>query len=306
MFAAAIEKVANYTRPIKFISRNYMSETVVPGAATLFFVNDEGWAITCKHVAELLCAAEGINDRYELFKAERSSILAGSNSDHGIGELEVKYHFGQGITAELLVQALDCVSPICSISYFLHPNYDLAILHFEGFESIAYQSHAVFAKDSSSIRPGDYLCRLGYPFPEFTNFKYNASDDQIYWTEENGISTPRFPIDGMVTRHLIDESGKVWGIELSTPGLKGQSGGPLFNSDGIVLGMQSATNHLHLGFDMINTHLIINGEEMVINNQPFLHVGYCIHVDIIKRFLIENGVKFYIGNTMDEEEEING
>ena len=84
------------------------------------------------------------------------------------------------------------------------------------------------------FRPGDYLCRLGYPFPEFTNFKYNLSDDEICWTEENSISTPRFPIEGMVTRHLCDENGSVWGIELSTPGLKGQSGGPLFNSDGIV------------------------------------------------------------------------
>ena len=304
MFADAIEKVAEYTRPIKFISRSYRSEIVVPGTATLFFVNDEGWAITCKHVAELFCAAETINNRYRAFKTERANTLIDADN-HRIEELELRYSFKEEKTAELLIQALDCVSPISRIKYFLHPKYDLAILHFEDYERIFYQSHAVFAKDGSSFRPGDFLCRLGYPFPEFTNFKYNSLNDEISWTEDNGISTPRFPIDGMVTRHLCDENGNVWGIELSTPGLKGQSGGPLFNSDGIVLGMQSATKHLHLGFDMIDKHIVVNGEETTINNQPFLHVGNCIHVDIIKAFLVENGVRFYIGNA-EEEETIDG
>ena len=47
------------------------------------------------------------------------------------------------------------------------------------------------------------------------------------------------------------------------------------------------TNHLHLGFDMKNEKMIINGKQEVINNQPFLHVGQCVHVDVIKAFLEE-------------------
>ena len=54
MFADAIELVGNYTKPLKIISRNYKSTSIIPGTATLFFVNDEGYAITCKHVAEIL------------------------------------------------------------------------------------------------------------------------------------------------------------------------------------------------------------------------------------------------------------
>jgi hypothetical protein len=80
---------------------------------------------------------------------------------------------------------------------------------------------------------------------------------------------------------------------LSTPGLKGQSGGPLFTKEGIVCGMQFATNHLHLGFDMKNKEVISNGEKIRITNQPCLHVGYCIHANIIKQFLQEHGVKYY-------------
>ena len=42
MFADAIEYVGGFTRPVKFITRNYNTGTVLPGTATLFFVNDEG------------------------------------------------------------------------------------------------------------------------------------------------------------------------------------------------------------------------------------------------------------------------
>jgi hypothetical protein len=96
----------------------------------------------------------------------------------------------------------------------------------------------------------------------------------------------------MLTRNLID-AGKVFGIELSTPGLKGQSGGPLFNEQGLICGMQSMTNHLHLGFDMKNAEHKIGGKTIKVTNQPFLHVGHCIHADVIKEFLTANSIRFY-------------
>ena len=57
MFVDAIETAIRFTRPIHFISRNYGSETVIPGTATLFFVNAQGWAFTCRHVVQQLVSA---------------------------------------------------------------------------------------------------------------------------------------------------------------------------------------------------------------------------------------------------------
>lgn len=37
-------------------------------------------------------------------------------------------------------------------------------------------------------------------------------------------------------------------IETSSPGLKGQSGGPIFDKEGTVFGIQSRTMHFPLGF----------------------------------------------------------
>ena len=44
MFKDAIERVAHFTRPIHTILRTYAGKQIIPGAATLFFVNEEGYA----------------------------------------------------------------------------------------------------------------------------------------------------------------------------------------------------------------------------------------------------------------------
>jgi hypothetical protein len=168
----------------------------------------------------------------------------------------------------------------------------LAILIFENFKNSKYQSYAKFVKDSSILKQGLFLCRLGYPFPEFNNFQLNNATDTLEWLNSGQIGSPRFPIEGMLTRHLVD-GGETVGIELSTPGLRGQSGGPLFTKEGFVCGLQASTNHLHLGFDMKNFEYKTNGRTIKVTNQPFLHVGHCIHVDVVKKFLKENSVKYY-------------
>ena len=70
MFVDAIELTGKFTRPIHTISRFFNSVDVIPGTASLFFVNADGWAITCKHVTELLVNASTITKRYQDYKDE--------------------------------------------------------------------------------------------------------------------------------------------------------------------------------------------------------------------------------------------
>jgi len=69
MFVTAIEEVSKFTRAIHTITRNYKETIVSPGAATFFFVNEEGVAITCKHVIDLISNKQAINKHYENFKS---------------------------------------------------------------------------------------------------------------------------------------------------------------------------------------------------------------------------------------------
>jgi hypothetical protein len=187
---------------------------------------------------------------------------------------------------------MNCFDTIREITCHIHPELDLAILVFKGFTKTLYRSHARFLKHANTIRQGKMLCRLGFPFPEFNNFRYDKDKDDIEWTTEGNPNSPIFPIDGIVTRFVAVAGKGLTGIEMSTPGLRGQSGGPLFDEEGRIYGMQFATKHLHLGFDMKDHEIVMDGKKIKIANHPFLHVGLCVHVDKIKEFLKQHNVLF--------------
>ncbi len=305
MFANAIDYVGQFTRPIKFVVRKYKNDELIPYTATLFFVNDEGYALTCKHFAQSILNSLTINENFETFKKRKEALQVDGCTEEKIIELEKEYHLKNHEPIQIIYQFPNCVDSFKEIQVTFSDEYDLALLKFDGFNKILYQGNAVFAKNSTFVRPGHMLCRIGYPFPEFSDYGYDKATDSIHWLEQFS-DTPRFPIDGMFTRYVAGKHGEIMGIEISTPGLMGQSGGPLFTSDGIICGMQFETKHYHLGFDMKDVHMNIDGWDKMINNQPFLHVGRCIHVDIIKQFLDDNKVRYYIGDDLEHEEKVNG
>ena len=234
-----------------------------------------------------------INKKYFEFKNNRAAIEKLSNKKERMKALEKQYGYKEGITVNQKCNFVDSIAPIKSFTIHFHDKLDLAIIEFKDFDKKFYKGHAVFAKDSSSVRPGDFLCRVGYPFPEFNNYNYNHEADDIEWSNVGNTNIPRFPVEGMVTRFVGNEKNEIIGIELSTPGFKGHSGGPLFDKDGKVYGMQFATRHLHMGFDINNANVMINGKPELINNQPFLHVGNCITANAIKEFLEKFNIEYF-------------
>ncbi len=292
MFENSIETVANFTRPINTIIRTYGGKQIIPGSATLFFVNKEGYAITCKHVADMLANADKINHTHAAFKNERDALPKDGKYKMRLKGLEIKYKYTDDTVVQIKNMFVDCVDTMSSYTCHAHATQDLAIIKFNDYQTLHYTGNAVFLKDTATIRQGNFLCRLGFPFPEFTNFKYNESADDIEWTSTGLQASPRFPIEGMVTRFLA-ESNQITGIEMSTPGLRGQSGGPLFNNKGIIYGMQFSTKHLHLGFDLVDNEVLIDNKIKKVSNYSFIHLGQCVHADVIKSFLAEHNVTFY-------------
>lgn len=292
MFISAIERVSKFTRPVNSIIRTYGGKQLIPGSSTLFFVNESGYAITCRHVVELLGNAEHMNAQFSQFRAERNSILPGSKQKAQLKGLEIKYKYQADTVIQVKNNFVDCVDSMSGFTCHTHPTLDLAIIKFNDYKNIHYQDCARFLRDTSRIKQGKFLCRLGFPFPEFNNFIFNAATDDIEWTNQGISRSPQFPIEGMVTRFLADQQ-QLYGIELSTPGLRGQSGGPLFDEKGTVYGMQFSTKHLHLGFDLVDTEILVNNGVKKISDYSFLHLGQCIHADAIKNFLRQHQVPFY-------------
>jgi Trypsin-like peptidase domain len=294
MFVNAIEEIQKYTRPVHTIVRHYHNNFIQPGAATLFFVNELGVAITCKHVLDQLLAEHSINAHYSNFKAEKK--LLGTKLDgkykKQLKDLETKYNYtSQEAVAQLKNFLINCTDS-ATYDYIPHPTLDLAILQFKNVTQNHYTSYATFLKDGASLKQGKLLCRFGFPFAEFTNFEYDGINDEINFTNVGNANSPSFPIDGIITRHVA-EGQKIVGLELSTPGLRGQSGGPLFDTNGLVCGMQSHTVQYHMGFDEQKIEITSKGKKTNTINHSFLNVGRCIHVEAIKDFLKLNDVKYY-------------
>jgi hypothetical protein len=293
MFSSSIEAVSEFTRPIHSIVRNYNADKILPGTATIFFINMEGYALTCKHVAEMIIAGDQINLKYKSFLSEKKQLRNTDNYSEKLIALEQKFQYNENITAELKTNFVDCVDKMESFTITVHPTLDLAVIKFTGFEQLRHNHCAKFLKDDTQLKQGKFLCRLGFPFPEFNNFQFNSQTEEIEWTQTGTNLSPRFPIEGMVTRFLGDQQNGIYGIEMSTPGLRGQSGGPLFDENGIICGMQYSTKHLHLGFDLEEKEININNKIKKISDYPFIHLGQCIHVSTIKAFLKEHGISYF-------------
>ena len=74
-------------------------------------------------------------------------------------------------------------------------------------------------------------------------------------------------------------------------GLKGQSGGPVFDVHGNILGLQSATGHLDLMFD-IEFDLERNQKIDHMYEKQFINLGLAISNNQIIKFLDENKIKY--------------
>lgn len=266
MFAGAVKEVSSYVRPIFTIARNYGSEEVLRGAAPIFFVNDEGWAVTSKQLARAVVDAGKFEQKYSEFRRKRSKILEGGGSASQLAALEESNRYREGELCQLKVNFIDCIDRMDRIDCKLHPQYDVALIHFSGYEKLGYTGHAVFALTDEALKPGKFLCRIGYPFPEFTNYKYDAERDDIVWATGKS-QTPRFPVEGMVTRMIAGSENLIIGVEMSTAGFRGLAGGPLFDEQGLIYGMHCGKSPLNL--------------------------GQCLHMDVIKAFLIKEGVRYY-------------
>jgi hypothetical protein len=100
-----------------------------------------------------------------------------------------------------------------------------------------------------------------------------------------------FPLDGMLTRILIDDKKKISLFEMTNAGLLGHSGSPIFNKDGIVVGMQIGNASKDIGLD-IDTNLKRSIKEIQVKQYSFVNFGIGINVTAIKEFLDKNKVKY--------------
>jgi len=173
---------------------------------------------------------------------------------------------------------------------------DFGLAKLEGFVPSPDQTYPVFKNPDLDFETGTSLCKLGFPFHSFRP-SWDPAGDQFHLPPD-ALPMPRFPMDGILTRivRLKEADGdppfpfpQLW-IETSTPGLKGQSGGPHIDVHGAVWGIQCVTRHFPLGFDPP----VPNGKGA--KEHQFLNVGMGVHPTTMFAVFDQFGVRYQVSD----------
>lgn len=286
MFVHAIADVAHFTFPVKYIQRSFEGEHVLPRTQTMFFVNHDGDAVTSKRVIEELRNFRILNPRYEEYKRRKADLPAatGSRKNFLRDQLQKQFGYTPGIVIQ---QKNDFVFRELLYTTIIHPDLDLGILRFRNPSAFACDTVARFAAGQGVPPKGKSLCRLGFPFPTFTNFDYHRLRDDIDFTAEGTTDTENYPLDGMVTRHLEGQAL----FEHSAQCLPGQNGSPVFDADGIIWGMQIRSADRPIGDSSVE-NLRWAGVNM---NQPgagYFNPAICLSAGEIVEFLRLHSINY--------------
>lgn len=283
MFKIGYDINIKYTRPIYSGIKLLESDDVISGISTCIVVNSEGWLLTCKHIAEQLIYSENIIPLFDEYKTIE-------NNKEKILEFKKKYNFDENTAILQRNIFVDIFIGGHIEKIILDKNLDIALIKWSDFDKMLVDAFPLFNNTKPSI--GEYVCKLGYAFLEYDYFYYDKIKKDILKIKDKELDAPMFPLDGMTTRYIrIENNGSDVMFETSTPGIRGQSGGPIFNKDGYIVGMQSATRHLDLMFDIHGSFKRgIKYED--VNEKQFINLGIGISVEELTRFMDENKVKY--------------
>ncbi len=286
MFSNAVDSVREAIRPMHIIRRRFGDNAVLPDIATLFFVNEMGYAITTKRVSSILNAANNAEQMYRTYLARRSELKHDESYRFALKRLEKDMKLANETLIQIRYAFMGCAKGTVRIQCTPHPKYDLALLHFTTDGELLYRGHVTFAQDAP--RQGQSLCRLGFSMPEFRNFRYDAESDTIAFTDTGKSVSSLFALDGTVTRFLSDGE-RAFAVETTNAGPIGMNGAPLFDAEGRVVGMQSGIGVMLLGADVKMD--APNSETFV--DHATMRLAVHTHPDVIKDFLRAQNVLYY-------------
>jgi len=287
MFRAAYAAAIKFTKPV-VLSRLAHNGACSSAIAAYVVINSDGWVVTANHVVAEIAKMDAEQQSVVDHEAKVAAINADAALPEGkkkkaifnLGKLNkdltTKYSYWFGLPDNR-----------ASVKkWFTIPDIDLALGKIDPFDPAWVGTFPTFKDPTKNFEPGSSLCKLGFPFHSFEP-KWDNARGQFDFPP-GALPIPFFPIEGLFTRTLENPTGggpfPLRQIETSSPGLRGQSGGPTFDTDGAIWGIQSMTINLPLGFAPKVKGM---GTE-----HQFLNVGIGVHVETLIGAFTHFGIKF--------------
>lgn len=296
MFVDAYNKASKYTRPVVISHKNLKNECSA-AIGSFVVINAEGWAVTAAHIVLEADRLDKMTRLYLDTQEKKKCIYEDTSLDQktrskmlkdlpkiekdAVTNSSVWWGMDGLLTEEIIVIQL----------------VDLAFVKFKNFNPSWVENYPIFKNPSKNISPGKSLCRIGFPFATISP-TFNESKD-TFILPPGSIPLPLFPNEGIFTRnvniafdHNISKPPyELMFIETSSAGLKGQSGGPIFDVNGYIWGIQSQTRHYPLGF----SPEVPNGKHGEKEHQ-FLNIGWGVHIKTLIGAMNDLNIKHEISD----------
>lgn len=287
MFSKAYEIATKFTYPL-IVAARFFDKTIDSGLGAFVVLNDEGWLITAAHNLEV---AATFNLHQKELK-EYSEKVEKINSNTQMKESQKKAAARAIKPNQKWITDFAIMfggQPTNIIEQYIYWDHDIAFLR---VDKSVINGLTIFPKiiDPNKLKNGTSLCKLGYPFLEVkATFDANTNKFEL---PPNLFPLAYFPIEGIYTRYLIggksqDGTMDIMYLETSSPGLKGQSGGPIFDTNGNIYAIQSQNNTIPLGFKGV-----IEDKGKKIEENQFINVGIGVHPKTIVDLLNKHKIKF--------------
>ena len=283
MFVDACAKSIKYTKPL-ITSIALVDGTVTSGMSSFVMVNREGWAITAAHCVSCFVQQRECNEKMRQVDAW--------NNEHPDSKKE---YDPKWLRANSFWWGHDNIR---MGEIHIMADIDLAIVKLHNVPDGFVTEYPTFISPDN-IKQGMSVCRIGFPFVTIKT-EFEPDMNRFRLANHPDFNTQYFPNEGIVTRQIIrgllTPDGKVaqvgasgippFYVETSTPGLKGQSGGPIFDTKGNIVAIQSLAVPINLGFGVIK-----DGNGRTIPEQ-YMFVGLGVHVRSVIQALEKVGVKY--------------
>ncbi len=287
MFSKSYDVAKHFTRPL-VVTMRFFDKTIDSGLGAFIILNEDGWLITAAHNLE---ACFAYNQHQIELKAHVEKVDK-INANKQIKDTQRK------LMAKAIKPNPKWVTdfaimlsgqPINILESHIYGDNDIAFLR---IDKATIKGQTIFPKiiNPNKIKYGTSLMKLGYPFVEVNATFDNAKN--LFELPPNLFPVPFFPNEGIYTRDLVfgktqDQSIDIMYLETSSPGLKGQSGGPICDIEGNIYAIQSKNLTLPLGF---KGTVVVN--KKTIEENQFSNVGIGVHPKTIVELLTKHNIKF--------------
>ena len=288
MFQQAYNLANRYTQPF-IITMRFFDGSVDSGLGSFVMINKDGWAMTAAHNFGVVFSHQQHQTEISAYQESLHSINASQqlNEDEKESQRKALIVNPKWITNYAIFLG---GSQVNIFENFIHGDHDIAFFR---IETSAINPLTIYPKIKNyrTISPGISLCKLGFPFVEF-NASFDTNTNH-FLLPPNLLPIPLFPIEGIYTRNVFKGQSadglEILFLETSSPGLKGQSGGPIFDRDGVIYAIQSQNLTIPLGF---TGTVIINGKG--VEESQFLNLGIGVHPKTLETLLIRYGISYEV------------